>query len=160
MQKGCLLKALNFFDLDSMTKLQQRRTYNGIGRASKPLFIANKMFEKIDRILFYTPMMSIPFSDVNLDAMTSQITSLTIVYSSAYSGADKKRKHQSSATLAFARGIHRWPLNSPHKGPVTRKMLPFYDVIMFLSSVFLVNQCTMVIFDSLMDLKHQEHDWI
>ena len=28
------------------------------------------------------------------------------------------------------RGIHRWPVNSPHKGPVTRKMFPFDDVIM------------------------------
>ena len=35
-----------------------------------------------------------------------------------------------SASLAFVRGIHRWPVNSPHKGPVTRKMFPFNDVIM------------------------------
>ena len=28
------------------------------------------------------------------------------------------------------RGIHRWPVNSPHKGPVTRQMFPFDDVIM------------------------------
>ena len=46
-----------------------------------------------------------------------------------YSDADQ-RKHQSSASLAFVRGIHRWPVNSPHKGPVTRKMFPFDDVIM------------------------------
>ena len=45
-------------------------------------------------------------------------------------GADQ-RKHQSSASLALGRGIHRWPVNSPHKWPVTRKMLPFDDVIMF-----------------------------
>ena len=32
-----------------------------------------------------------------------------------------KRKYQSSASLAFVRGIHRWPVNSPHKRPVTRK---------------------------------------
>ena len=57
------------------------------------------------------------------------ITSLTIVYSTVYSGADQ-RKHQSSASLAFVRGIHRWRVNSPHKWPVTRKMLPFDDVIM------------------------------
>ena len=50
-----------------------------------------------------------------------QITSLTIVYSTVYSGADQ-RKHQSSMPLAFVRGIHRWPVNSPHKWPVTRKM--------------------------------------
>ena len=41
-----------------------------------------------------------------------------------------KEKHQSSTSLAFVRGIHRWPVNSPHKWPVTRKMLPFDDVIM------------------------------
>ena len=64
-----------------------------------------------------------------MDTMASQITSLTIVYSSVYSGADQ-RKHQSSASLAFARGIHRWPVNSPHKWPVSRKMFPFDDVIM------------------------------
>ena len=41
----------------------------------------------------------------------------------------RSRKHQSSASLVFVRGIHRWPVNSPHKGPVTRKMFPFDDVI-------------------------------
>ena len=61
--------------------------------------------------------------------MASQITSLTIVYSTVYSSADQ-RKHQSSAPLAFVGGIHRWLVNSPHKGPVTRKMFPFDDVIM------------------------------
>ena len=45
-----------------------------------------------------------------------------------YSGADQ-RKHQSSASLAFVRWIHRWAVNSPHKWPVTRKMFPFDDVI-------------------------------
>ena len=63
-------------------------------------------------------------------AMTSQIASLTIVYSVVYSGADQG-KHQRSASLAFVREIHRWPVNSPHKGPVTRKMFPFDDVICF-----------------------------
>ena len=48
-----------------------------------------------------------------------------------YSGADQ-RKHQSSVLLAFVRGIHRGPVNSPHKWPVTRKMFPFDDVIMSL----------------------------
>ena len=42
----------------------------------------------------------------------------------------RQRKHQSFASLAFVRGIHRWPMNSPHKGPTTRKMFP-WDVIMF-----------------------------
>ena len=52
-----------------------------------------------------------------------------IVYSSIYWGT-YERKHQSSASLAFVRGIHRWPVNSSHKGPVTWKMSPFDDVIM------------------------------
>ena len=61
--------------------------------------------------------------------MASKITSLTIVYSIVYSGANQ-RKHQSSLSLAFVRGIHRWPMNSPPKGPVTRKMFPFDYVIL------------------------------
>ena len=65
----------------------------------------------------------------------SQTTSLTIVYSIVYSDADQ-RKHQSSASLAFVRGIHRGSENSPHKWPVTRKMFPFDDVIMFLNGSF------------------------
>ena len=64
-----------------------------------------------------------------MGAIASQITSLTIVYSIVYSDADQ-RKHQSSAALAFVRGIHRGPVNSPNKWPVARKMFPFDDVIM------------------------------
>ena len=65
-----------------------------------------------------------------MSAMASQITSLTIVYWTVYSIRRRsKRKHQSSTSLAFVRGIHRWPVNSPHKWPVMRKMLPFDDVI-------------------------------
>ena len=70
-----------------------------------------------------------PYDDVIMSAMASQISSITTVYSSVYSGANQ-RKHQSSASLAFVRGIHRWPVNSPHKWPVTRQKLPFDDVIM------------------------------
>ena len=42
----------------------------------------------------------------------------------------KSKKPQRSAPLAFVRGIHRCPVKSPHKGPVTWKMFPFDDVIM------------------------------
>ena len=66
-----------------------------------------------------------------MGAMESQITSLTIVYPIVYSGADQT-KHQRSASLAFVRGIHQWPVNSPHKGLVTLKIIPFQDdVIMY-----------------------------
>ena len=71
----------------------------------------------------------IHYNDVIMSVMVSQITSLMIVYSSIDWGADQ-RKHQSSASLAFVRVIHRWSVNSPHKGPVTHKMFPFDDVIM------------------------------
>ena len=69
-------------------------------------------------------------NDVIMSTMASQITSLAIVYSTIYSSADH-RKPQSSASLAFVRRIHRSQMNSPHKGPVTRKMFAFDDVIMW-----------------------------
>ena len=69
------------------------------------------------------------YDDVIMTMLASQITSLTVVYSIVYSGVNQ-RKHQSSASLAFVREIHRGPVNFPHKWPVTRKMFPFDDVIM------------------------------
>ena len=69
------------------------------------------------------------YSDVIMDAMASQITSLTVDYTIVYSDADE-RKHQNSASLAFVWGIHRWPVNSPHKWPITRKMFSFDYIIM------------------------------
>ena len=69
------------------------------------------------------------YSNVIISVMVSQITSISIVHSTVCSGTDQ-RNHQSSATLTFVRGIHRWAVNSPHKGSVTRKMFPFDDVIM------------------------------
>ena len=80
--------------------------------------------------LWHSNAFLIHYDDVTMSLMASQITSLTIVYSIVYSGADQ-RKHQSSASLAFVQGIHRGPVNSPHKWPVTRKMFPFDDVIMY-----------------------------
>ena len=87
-----------------------------------------------DKIPFCLPhpqvcLSSTHYSDVIMGVMAFQLTSLRIVYSTVYLGADQ-RKHQISASLAFVRGIHQWPMNSPHKGPVTRKMFPFDDVIM------------------------------
>ena len=74
-------------------------------------------------VVWYYSILPIHYNDVIMGAMASQITSLTIVYSAVYSGADQ-RKHKSSGSLAFVRGIHRW-----HKWPVARKMFPFDDVI-------------------------------
>ena len=49
------------------------------------------------------------YTDIIMSTMASQITSLTIVYSTVFSDSDQ-RKHQSSALLAFVQGIHldRW----------------------------------------------------
>ena len=69
------------------------------------------------------------YNDVIMTAMASQFTGVSIVYSTLCSDADQ-RKHQSSASLVFVRGIQWWPMNSPYKGAVTCKMFPFDDVIM------------------------------
>ena len=75
------------------------------------------------------PLIVNHYNDIIMSEMVSQITSLTIVYSMVYSGLDQT-KHQSSASLAFVWGIHRDRWIPPHKGPVTRKIFPFDDVIM------------------------------
>ena len=69
------------------------------------------------------------YDDVIMTMLASQITSLMVVYSIVYLGVNQ-RKHQSSASLALVREIHRGPVNFPHKWPVTRKMFPLDDVIM------------------------------
>ena len=77
------------------------------------------------------------YGDVIMSVVASQITSVSIVCSTVCLGANQ-RKHESSASLALnVRGIHQWPLDSPHKGPVTRKMFPFDDVIMITLEVLL-----------------------
>ena len=82
-------------------------------------------------------LVNINYSDIIMSAMASQITSPTIAYSIIYSCAGQ-RKHQSSASLAFVREFHRWPVDSPLKGPVTRKMFITRnsEVIMFSPCVF------------------------
>ena len=69
------------------------------------------------------------YNGIIMRVMAPQITSLTTVYLAVYSG-EYQRKHQSSAPLASVREIHRSPVKSPHKRPVTRKMFPFDDVVM------------------------------
>ena len=93
------------------------------------LLVCNEVIFKNVTILQEYKGLIIHYNDAIMSAMASQITSLTIVYSIVYSGADQ-RNHQSSVSLTFVRRICRWPVNSPHKGPVTRKIFPFDDVIM------------------------------
>ena len=80
---------------------------------------ACKRVYKLDDPLLLTALFQVLLhnTDVIMTAMASQIISRTSVYSTVYSGADQ-RKYQSSASLSFVRGIHRWPVNSPRtKGP-------------------------------------------
>ena len=94
------------------------------------LVLSTQLYSSLVRTNFCFMTFSLMhYDDVTMGAIASQTTSLTIVYSTVYSGADQS-KHQSSASLAFVWGIHRGPVNSPHKWPVTRKMFPFDDVIM------------------------------
>ena len=86
----------------------------------------NMKFIVISSVIMYIILLLVPdmvqffhYYDVMMGAMASQITSLTIVYSTVYSDADQS-KHQSYASLV--RGIH--PVNSLHKWPVTRKLFP------------------------------------
>ena len=71
-----------------------------------------------------------------MSMMASQITGVSIVCSTVCSGKDS-RKHQSFMSLPFVRGIHRWPVDSPPKGPVMRQMFQFDDIIM--DSKYLTN---------------------
>ena len=83
--------------------------------------------------------------------IASQITSLTIVYSTVYSDADQ-RKHQSSVSLAFVLGIHPGPVNSLHKWPVRQKMFPFDDVIM---ELFITNRAESI-FENLVSFSNPD----
>ena len=69
------------------------------------------------------------YSNFIMGAMASQITSLTIVYSTVHSGADQ-RKHQSSASLAFY--AENSPVTSefPAQMASNAETFPFDDVIM------------------------------
>ena len=96
---------------------------------------------------------------VIMGAMTPRITSLMIVYSTLYSGADQ-RKLQSSASLAFVRGIHRRPVNYPPKRLVTRKMLPFDDIIIHVAIIpgpMLIQICFHMAWLGLNELNEELH---
>ena len=77
--------------------------------------------------MYLCPSPDLHYNDVIMSTMASQITSLTIVYWTVYS--IPKSKKTSKLYVTGLRGIHRWSVNSPHKGPLTRKMFPFDDLI-------------------------------
>ena len=77
---------------------------------------------------------------ISTSAMTEPIwLKVRSIFSIVYSGAEQ-RKQQSSASLRFIRGNHRWPVKFPHKGPVMRKMFPFHDILMRQQPITWTNQ--------------------
>ena len=112
-----------------MTEQALKNLWGSVGTGSQCMDYYTKWSETYDKVGISCAQHLSHYDDVIMGTIASQITSLTIVYSTVYSGADQS-KHQSSASLAFVWGIHRGPVNSPHKWPVTRKMFPFDDVIM------------------------------
>ena len=100
---------------------------------------ANPFFWPVDFLFNAFNFFILHHCDIIMGTIAFQITSLTIVYSTVYSDADQ-RKHQSSASLPFVWGIHRSPVNSPHKWPVTWKIFSFDDVIMKFSPLGSGNQ--------------------
>ena len=94
------------------------------------------------------------YNDVILSSMAPQITPRLFTQGAHH------RKHQSSASLAFVWGIHRWLVNSLHKGPVTRNKFPFDDVIMyvFFWYVYRNSLCITLITYSIVML-HTVHSW-
>ena len=115
------LKDMFLYNIEILRALRFKSWYAILKRPWSPPKIVLDLLSQCTAIIHY--------NYVIMSTMASQITSLTIVYSTVYSATDQ-RKHQNSGSLAFVRGIHRWPVNSPHKGPVTRKMFPFDGIIM------------------------------
>ena len=107
----------NYFGPAFFSSIFWRHSYRGVEYVSQNTYIVCCAFVCCGH-----------YGDVIMGTMASQITSLTIVYSTLYSGADQ-RKHQSSASLDFV-----GPVNSSHKWPVTPIMFPFDDVILFMLS--------------------------
>ena len=98
-------------------------------RTMSPFYVEIFQWNRNVFILTKFSLLATHCNGVIMSAMASQITGVSIVCSTIYSGADQ-RKHQSATSRAFLRGIHRWPGNSPNKRPVTRKMFPSDDIIM------------------------------
>ena len=122
---GCLL----FSSLVSVScALHLALLYNSSHITTQPLKTMSESDREVCKVAF-----SCYNSDIIMSAMTSQIAGVSIVCSTICSGAhQKKNKHRSSTSLTVVRGIHRCPMDSPYKGPVTRKMLLFDDVVMLL----------------------------
>ena len=116
----CTIQPLYYTVL--MSKIQKKHNVASRARSMACKFMVSKPGALCN--IEYARETHFHYHDVIMGAIASKITSLTIVYSTVYSDADQIK--QSSASVAFVRGIHKWP--------VTRKMFPFVDVIMKIKS--------------------------
>ena len=123
---------------NSVPKLQRCiRWILGIDRQSH-----SKIYFACDHLSMPQLKLDVHYYDVIMGAIASQTTSLTIVYSTVYSGGDQ-RKHQSFASLAFVLGIQRGLVNSPHKWPVSGNVsISWRHHVMGYKSCFLVHRVT------------------
>ena len=111
----------------SVDQCERGVTYiNGLMRTRYHSIVEVKYF-CIKLSIYHTPKCH--YNDGIMSPMASQITVDSIVCSTVWSDS-RQRKHQSSPSLGFVGGIHRWPVDSPHKGPVMRKMFPSDDISM------------------------------
>ena len=130
-QNGCCEKSIQNLvrgDKHDYTRIYQHLQFSFRSYLLKQLILRRLINRAAERLLSFK--FTKHYCDVIMSAVSSQITDVSIVCSSVCSGADQ-RKHQSSASLAFVMGIYRWPVDSLHKGPVTRKTSPSDDVIMW-----------------------------
>ena len=98
------------------------------------------------------------YNDVIMNMMASQITCLTIVYSTVYSRR-RSRKTSKLGVTGLCGGIHRWPVNSPHKGPVRREMFPFDDVIMYFCLIWAILRKRTAVYQKF-SVKDRNSNWI
>ena len=111
------------------TNVMRARENRYLTRLISILFPDKFTTRRVRNVVFY------PSVYLHHNRRDGVFTGVSIVSSTVCSGKDQI-KHQSSASLVPVRGIHRSPVDSPHKEPVSRKMFPFDDVIMILRLVF------------------------
>ena len=119
------------YNSDQLERFRFQVLYLKLHCCSWYRFMLDSVTSRFCRIRMEAGVIKFIRVNVIMSSMASQIIGVSIVYSTVCSGADQG-KHQSSVLLAFVWGIHQWPVDSPHKGPVTRKMFPFDDIIMLI----------------------------
>ena len=84
------------------------------------------------------------YTDVTMNAMASQITGLSIVYSNICPGADQ-RKHQTSTPLTFVRGIHRFPAQRASNAENVSIWWRHHDICVCKLSHICCRQCWLIV---------------